>query len=104
MVHLRLDAALGRRVHGGEQPNLFHYRESRGLEIDIILEQGNMLDAVEVKSGSTISKDFFKNLERLGNRLKNKSYQIRNHLVYGGKRSQKRTAANVWSWRDAGNI
>jgi predicted AAA+ superfamily ATPase len=89
-------------VHRGVQPSLFHYREARGLEIDLLIEQVEGLDAVEIKSGATINPDFFKNLERFPDRLKDspKTCSIRNHVVYGGDDSQQRSHAQVLSWRD----
>lgn len=94
------------RVHRGMQPNLFHYRESRGLEIDLLIEQGQFMNAVEIKSGATISRDFFKNLERLQGRLKEtrKPYQITSHLVYGGEKSRKQSSVQVLSWDDVHKI
>ena len=35
-------------VHSGVQPNLYHYRETRGLEIDLLIEQDQGLDVVEI--------------------------------------------------------
>jgi hypothetical protein len=89
-------------VHGGIQPRIFHYRETRGLEIDLIIEKAKGMDAVEIKSGATVSEDFFKNLEIFSDRLKKAALKrpIRNHVVYGGDLSQKRSKAQVLSWRD----
>lgn len=89
-------------VHGGEPPNLFHYRESRGLEIDLLMEMGETLDIVEIKSGATISRAFFKNIELMADRLKNAGISKKtNHcLIYGGEESQQRSSTRVLSWRD----
>ena len=89
-------------VHSGVQPSLFHYRETRGLEIDLLIERDEGLDAVEIKSGATTTADFFKSLERFPDRLKEagKTRSIRNHVVYGGDDSQQRSRAQVLSWRD----
>jgi len=89
-------------VHGGIQPSLFHYRETRGLEIDLLIEQDRGLDAVEIKSGATAAADFFKNLERFSDRMRSagKTHRIRSHLVYGGDDSRQRSPAQVLSWRD----
>jgi len=88
-------------VHSGVQPSLFHYREARGPEIDLLIENGEELTAVEVKSGSTITVDFFKNLKGFSDRMKmaGKTRRIRSHLVYGGQDSQRRSDAQVLSWR-----
>ncbi len=89
-------------VHSGVQPSLFHYREARGLEIDLLVDQGEGLDAVEIKSGATTTADFFKNLERFPARLEDagKKHRIRSHVVYGGDDSQQRSNVQVISWRN----
>ncbi|MBC2715208.1 MAG: ATP-binding protein [Desulfobacteraceae bacterium] len=89
-------------VHGGVQPRIFHYRETRGIEIDLLIEQFEGMDAVEIKSGATVSGDFFKNLERFSDRLKSAAtkHSIRKHVVYGGDNTQQRSKAQVLSWRD----
>lgn len=89
-------------VHSGVQPSLFHYRETRGLEIDLLIEQDKGMDAVEIKSGATAATDFFKNLERFSDRMRDagKKHRIRSHVVYGGDDSRKHSFAQVLSWRD----
>jgi uncharacterized protein len=89
-------------VHRGEQIDMFHYRESRGLEIDLLINRGDQLQAIEIKSGATVSMDFFKHFsdlpERLGNTILPK--KISNHLIYGGEKSQQRSQARLVSWRE----
>ncbi len=88
-------------VHKGIQPHLFHYREARGPEVDLIIEQGQTLAAVEIKSGATVNNDFFKNLTIFSKRMEliGRPYTVRSHLVFGGEDSQKRSNAQVLSWR-----
>ena len=45
--------------HKVEHPSLFHYRKTRGPEIDLPVEYGQELEAVEAKSGATISEERF---------------------------------------------
>jgi len=89
-------------AHSGVQPHLFHYREARGPEIDLLVEDGQELEAVEIKSGATISEDFFKNLKLFRQRMEDavKPHRVQGHIVYGGDRSQKRSQAQVLSWQD----
>lgn len=89
-------------VHSGRSPSLYHYRETRGLEIDLLVEQTGGLDAVEIKSGATKASDFFKNLNRFPSRLKEtkKQHPLRRHVVYGGDDSQQRSNVQVLSWRN----
>ncbi|PIP37502.1 MAG: AAA family ATPase [Desulfobacterales bacterium CG23_combo_of_CG06-09_8_20_14_all_51_8] len=94
------------RVHGGGVPRMFHYRETRGIEMDLLIEQGGGMDAVEIKSGATLSEDFFKNLDRFSDLWKNTDNQqaLKNHIVYGGDLSQKRSKAQILSWRDVSRL
>ncbi len=93
-------------VHIGVQPSIFHYRETRGVEIDMLIEQAGGMDAVEIKSGATVSEDFFKNLELFSERLKSPATNasVRKHLVYGGDGNQKRSKAHIISWRDVHHL
>ncbi len=93
-------------VHGGLQPRLFHYREARGAEIDLIIEQGQQLAAVEIKSGATTTADFFKNLKRFSDRMKKapQKSQIRSQVVFGGDLSQQRSNLQLLSWRDVHKV
>ncbi len=89
-------------AHRGIEAALFHYRESRGLEIDLLVDHGGVLDAVEIKSGETVSADFFKNLRRFSDRLGDTEQrpEPRCFVLYGGDTSQRRSQARVLSWRD----
>ncbi len=93
-------------AHRGMAPGLFHYRETRGLEIDLLVDRGERLDAIEIKSGATVSTDFFKNLQQFPNRLGDagESRPIGNTVVYGGEESQQRSYARLLSWRDVQRI
>ena len=88
-------------VHSGLQPSLFHYREARGPEIDLLIEHGEELAAVEIKSGATTTPDFFKNLKRFSDRMKvvGQTRRMRSHVLYGGDDSQHRSDLQVLSWR-----
>lgn len=90
------------QLNRGEEPNMFHYRESRGAEIDLLINKGKVLHAIEIKSGATASADFFRNFRNLAGSLSKTVLpdQIKNHVIYGGEQSQKRTQARLWSWRD----
>ena len=93
-------------VHSGYQPGLYHYREVRGPEIDLVIAQAEALMTVEIKSGATVTKEFFKNLKKFSGRMTGagKPRPIRNHIVYGGDDSQQRSDAHVLSWRDIQNL
>ena len=94
------------QVHRGMEADLFHYRETRGLEIDLLMDGAGALDVVEIKSGETISADFFKNLGRFSDRMSETEHgrEPRCHVIYGGDVSQRRSQARVLSWRDVPSL
>ena len=85
-------------LNRGDDPNLFFWRDSTGHEVDILIEQGEDLTALELKSGQTIAGDFFSGLrywrDLVGNPLAPAA------LVYGGDRSFRREGITVYRWSD----
>ncbi|MBQ6596728.1 MAG: ATP-binding protein [Lentisphaeria bacterium] len=58
--------ALKQRLNSGEMPELYFLRDSQGLEADLVLRASHEnLIPVEIKAGSTWSRDFCKNLLKL---------------------------------------
>ncbi len=84
-------------VHHGLPPDLQHYRETRGLEIDIIVQPSGVLYAIECKSGATVQGSFFDPLIRLSETTR---MSVESALVYGGAESYPRRSVPVWSWND----
>ena len=52
-----------RRVNAAELPRLYFYRDSAGVEIDIVEERDMALQLTEVKSSATYTSDFLKNIK-----------------------------------------
>ncbi|NTU50059.1 MAG: ATP-binding protein [Desulfobulbaceae bacterium] len=90
----------------GEQPILHHYRESRGLAMDVLVQRGDCLHAVEVKSAATAAPGFFRGFEQIAGRIQTAGLSLHpdNVVVYGGETSQQRRAARLLCWRDVGKI
>ncbi len=77
---------LKRRFNAGNPGNLFFWRDNVGNEIDLLLADGNSIIPVEIKSGQTITNDYFK-----GILYWNKMTQTQGgYVVYGGSSSQIR--------------
>jgi hypothetical protein len=66
-------------AHQGEQPILHHYRESRGLEMDVLAQRGGIIQT----AGLPLRLD--------------------NVVIYGGETSHRSTA-RLLGWRDVGKI
>ena len=69
----------------------YFWRNTSGDEIDLIIENGQTLKAVEIKSGKTLQPDFF----RMLNQFKKTNPEATTYLVYGGTGYQKRTDHKV---------
>ncbi len=48
------------RYNAGKTSNLYFWRDRSGHEVDLIIDHGTSLSALEIKSGQTINKDYFR--------------------------------------------
>jgi predicted AAA+ superfamily ATPase len=89
-------------MNQGKHPQLHFYRDSSGLETDLVFEEGDGLVITEIKSGQTIAGDAFASLQKtrkiLGERVK------RTYLIYGGTERQQRTEVDVLSYLNASDV
>lgn len=74
--------------------------------MDVLVQRGDCLHAVEVKSAATAASDFFRGFEQLAGRIETASLSLHldNVVVYGGEKSQQRSTARLLSWWDVGKI
>jgi hypothetical protein len=86
------------RLNAGERPGMYFWRDSNGNEVDALIEQGVRLMPVEIKSGTTVARDFFAGLEKwmaLAGELGSDPL-----LIYGGESSYLHKGVRVVGWRD----
>lgn len=89
------------RFNAGKTDNLYYFRDNVGNEIDVICDHGIHLDALEIKSGQTVAKDFFKGIEYLAKLTD----AIRDsYIVYGGDKNYTRNNVRVVSWMSMEDI
>jgi predicted AAA+ superfamily ATPase len=81
-------------LHNGQRPPLYFWRDSRGLEIDLVLDMGPRRVPVEIKSAETIAADFFDGLDQYI-RL---SHDHDGVLIYGGNDEYGRRGHRVRPW------
>ena len=93
--------ALKHRLNRGRQPRLWFFRESNGLECDLLLEAGRGIAAVEAKSGSTVSGDFFTALNRVAELVPD---VVSKTVVYGGTARQERSDCAAVPLADLGGV
>lgn len=85
------------RTNAGLPINLYYWRDKTGHEIDLIIDEGDRLIPLEIKSGQTIHAEFFKNLT-YWTALSGERMSI---VLYAGNQLQKRSnGMTVMNWRD----
>lgn len=86
------------RYNKGKPSNLFFWRDHIGNEVDLLIEQGNTLTPIEIKSSQTLHSSLMDGLKKF---IK---FSLQNaecsHLIYGGKRSTTLDRYNAHSWQE----
>ena len=88
---------LKRRYNQGLPSNLYFWRNNTGDEIDLVIEQGEKLMPVEIKSSQTFTTDFLTGLHKW-TRLAGAA-ALPPVLVYGGDDNMTRQGVTVQSWK-----
>lgn len=70
------------RYNQGKMSNLYFFRDGHGNEVDILIQSGRKLIAIEVKSSSTFNKSMLKNLEMM---IKLTDKISSSYLIYRGE-------------------
>ncbi|MBP2833271.1 ATP-binding protein [Aquimarina sp. U1-2] len=78
---------LKQRFNQGKPNNLYFWRNNTGNEVDIIIDNFEELIPVEIKSGKTITQEYFKGLH-YWNKL---TGSLGGMVIYGGSTYQKRS-------------
>ena len=74
------------RLNRGKDPGLYFIRDSKGVEIDLVVEDGRALDLYEIKSSASFSADFARNIEKYAELIP----EVRNkRVIYSGKSARK---------------
>jgi len=97
-----LSEFIKRRLNQGLRPNLYFWRDNKGVEVDCIIENGNALTPVEIKSGNTFSQDYFKNIN-YWNKLSGNTPE-NSWVVYGGDITRNTKDGTLLSWNDLGKV
>ena len=86
------------RYNKGKPSNLFFWRDHIGNEVDLLIEQGNTLTPIEIKSSQTLHSSLMDGLKKYT------KFSLQNaqssHLIYGGKRSTTLDRYNAHTWQE----
>lgn len=79
----------------GKRAPFYYYRDSNGLEIDLIIENGQELQAVEIKAGATLNSGYFQNLNKWDRIAGNPAIKT---LIYSGDSELTTKGIQVIQW------
>ena len=88
------------RCNLGLREPLYFWRDNIGTEVDLIVERGNEIAAVEIKSGISVASDAFGNLNKWQKYATERGHfsAIHRGLVYGGETRFTREGVDVMPW------
>ena len=90
------------RFNRGQQADLYFWRDSKGLEVDLLLDDGISLKPVEIKSGQTIAPDFLTSLRKWC--VLSGTPDRPAVLVYGGDKELLTHNVSIVPWRNLGSL
>lgn len=79
--------ALKTRLNLGLELNLYFFRNSNGLEIDLILQEQNKLKLFEIKSGKSLNDEFCRNMKNFSAKYNEEiaSDSTKGTVIYSGE-------------------
>jgi len=89
------------KFNSGSSTNLYFWRDNKGIEVDVLLDQGQKITPIEIKSAQTFQEDYIKPM-KLWNKFSEQSGGI---FLYDGEMEYKRKDEIVIkNWRSINKI
>lgn len=88
---------LKQRLARGKREGLYYWRDNKGIEIDLLVEDGEDMSAYEIKAGRTANTSYFKNLVYWNKLAGSKT---KGTVIYGGDLNQPTPNGLLKSWRE----
>jgi predicted AAA+ superfamily ATPase len=95
--NLVVSELLKQRYNQGLASNLYFWRNNTGDEVDVVIEQGEQLMPMEIKSGQTFNSDFLTGINKWMKIAGDAA--LTPQLVYGGSENMTRNGIEVRSWK-----
>ena len=84
------------KAHRQMDPNMFFFRDSNGLEVDLLeIKENDEVEMSEIKSGKTFKSEFLISMKK----LKALDSALKMNLVYDGSESVTLAEYRVMNWR-----
>lgn len=85
----------------GDDPSFYYWQDSNKKEVDLIIENGENLEIIEIKTSSTPKIEFAKNLISFSELAIKKGYKIKSSIIYTGSDNYKQNGIHFLPWKDA---
>jgi len=82
------------QLNRGLDADCYFWRDHTGNEVDLLIETADKPFPVEIKSGKTIKREFFKGIEHFAKIAETP----RSGLIYGGDTNQERNTTSIIAW------
>ena len=84
------------KAHRQMNPDMFFFRDSNGLEVDLMeIKENGDVEMTEIKSGKTFKPEFLTNMKK----LKALDPTLKINLIYDGTESVALSDFNLKNWR-----
>ncbi len=92
---------LKNRLNQAKIPNLYFFRDSAGHEVDLLIQNGNQLTAVEIKSSSTFSNHFTEGLKKI---MSLSSKVSKGYVVYRGDSQNLSQTISLLNFKQSSDV
>ena len=93
---------LKNRFNNVKDSNIYFFRDHVGNEVDLILDYGNTLYSVEIKSAETVNYEFLKGLNFYKNLSGEKN--SKRFLVYAGDKNYEMNHVKIFSYKNLDDL
>lgn len=87
-------------INESTKSKFYFWRDASQNEVDLIIETGTKVEAIEIKSSKTINQSFFKGL----NYFKKINSETNLSIIYGGFENQTRTDYTIYTLKNLPNV
>lgn len=84
--------------HSGQRRDFWFYRDSHGLEVDLISSHARGLSLTEIKSGKTLASEALSNIKKVRQIIPGENHST---VIYGGEGDWMQSGARIKGWREA---
>ena len=86
----------------GELTNFYFWKDNHDNEIDLLMESGNKIKVIEIKSAQTFREEFLKNMSKFIKLEKKK--KVEQFLLYGGDENLTYKKTKIIAWDNLKDI